>query len=126
VLRDNADGLPTILSAVVSDPLFKWNLTPGEARERQRAHSEEGDGTTKLENEVTAGGGEADNVMVTDNQANEAGIRAIARIQEKLQGYEDGTSGERQSVEGQVKLLINSARSDENLGKLYFGWSAFV
>jgi ataxia telangiectasia mutated family protein len=118
VLRDNANALLTILSAVVSDPLYKWNVSPVKARQCQMSDEErqvimEDDiskelGSTPMENE------------------NDAASRAIAKIHEKLQGYEDGTSGEQQSVEGQVQLLINSARDPDNLCALYFGWCPWL
>ena len=112
VLRENANGLLTILSAVVSDPLYKWSVTPREAQRRQRDNDEVMEG--ELEGEGTT------------EQANEDASHAIAKIHEKLQGYEDGTSGERQSIEGQVQLLINSATNPENLCGLYFGWAAWL
>jgi hypothetical protein len=49
------------------------------------------------------------------SEKNEAAANAIAKSKKKLQGYEDGTSGEQQSVEGQVQLLINSAKDPDNL-----------
>jgi hypothetical protein len=52
------------------------------------------------------------------SEKNEAAANAIAKIQEKLQGYEDGTSGEQQSVEGQVQLLINSAKDPDNVRRM--------
>ena len=121
VLRENSDALLTILSAVVSDPLFAWNMTPHKARKRQRSDNGEAEAEDiELENEA------ADAVDKTLVDMNEAGIRALARIQEKLQGYEDGSSGERQSVEGQVQMLINAARDEDNLCRLYCGWSAML
>lgn len=122
MLRENSDALLTILSAVVSDPLFVWNMTPREARRRQRADNEDANSAdVELEDEVA--GAEDD---TTSDDVNEAGLRALARIQEKLQGYEDGSSGERQSVEGQVQMLINAARDEDNLCRLFHGWSAHV
>ena len=55
-----------------------------------------------------------------------AGAKAIAKIHEKLQGYEDSTAGEQQGVEGQVQLLINSARDPDNLCLLYPGWEPWT
>jgi ataxia telangiectasia mutated family protein len=125
VLRDNADALLTILSAVVSDPAYKFCLTPREAQRRQRDNDDvvevelRGEGTTELENEAGVR-------ALAKIHENEAAVRALAKIHEKLQGHEDGTSGERQSIEGQVQLLINSARNPENLSLLYHGWSAWL
>ena len=57
---------------------------------------------------------------------NEAAAQAIAKVQEKLQGYEDGTSGEPQSVEGQVRWLLHTARDPDLLCEMYHGWQAWV
>ena len=45
VMRNNADTLLTILSAVVSDPLYKWSLSPLKANQHQRKNKEEDDST---------------------------------------------------------------------------------
>mgnify|MGYP001980634468 CR=1 FL=1 len=58
-----------------------------------------------------------------EQNENEAATRAIQKIHQKLQGYEEGNTGERQSVEGQVQLLINEARDPDNLCNLYHGWA---
>ena len=55
---------------------------------------------------------------------NDAATRTIAKINQKLSGYEEGTS-DKNSVEGQVKLLINAARDADNLCQLYVGWAPF-
>ena len=57
---------------------------------------------------------------------NEAAAAAISKIQEKLNGYEDGTSGEQQSVEGQIQLLINSARDRDQLCEMFHGWGPWT
>jgi len=90
VLRNNADTLLTILSAVVSDPLYKWSLS------------------------------------TSDDNRNDAADRAITKIHEKLEGYEDGTSGEHKTVAGQVKLLINEARDPGNLSVMFVGWAPWM
>merc|ERR1712228_144332 len=61
-----------------------------------------------------------------EQSQNEAANRAVEKIHQKLQGYEEGNSGERQSVEGQVQLLINSARDPDNLCNLFPGWAPFI
>jgi phosphatidylinositol kinase/protein kinase (PI-3 family) len=126
VLRENTNSLLTILSAVVADPLFKWNLTPREAMEIQRERKEDDTTSMEVETESDAAVTAVAAAAMTSDQRNEAALRAIGRIEEKLQGYEDGVSGERQSVEGQVQLLINSARDEENLCRMFFGWAAFA
>ena len=61
-----------------------------------------------------------------EDRSNEAGAKAIAQVHDKLQGYEDSTSGEQQGVEGQVQLLIDSARDAQNLCQLFYGWSPWI
>ena len=63
--------------------------------------------------------------MIAENE-NDAATLTIAKINEKLQGYEEGTYGEQQTVEGQVRLLINAARDPDNLCTLYHGWMPWL
>ncbi len=123
LLRENASVLLTILSAVVSDPLYKWSVSPVKARLRQRSDIEEEEVTKKIG--VHGNDTSLQNVMINEDK-NDAASRAIAKIEEKLQGYENGTTGECQTVEGQVQLLINAARDPDNLCTLYFGWAPWV
>jgi len=137
VLRDNAETLLTILSAVVSDPLYKWSMSPLQARKVQRAGDEDDDEDGDEDDEEEEG---ADGALASaigkhtssgaadennEQNQNEAATRAIQKIHQKLQGYEEGNTGERQSVEGQVQLLINEARDPDNLSMLYHGWAAW-
>jgi len=122
VLRNNASNLLTILSAVVSDPLYKWNVSPVKARQRQMAETFEGEKNI-LQDEKTLD----DSLDTSGNETkNDAANRAILKISEKLQGYEEGTRGEKQSIQGQVQLLINSARDPDNLCRLYEGWAPWL
>lgn len=117
VLRNNADTLLTILSAVVSDPLYRWSLTPVKANQKQRS---DGDEDSRL------GLPSAWMTSTSDENRNDAADRAIAKIHEKLEGYEDGTSGEHKTVAGQVKLLINEARDPGNLCMMFIGWAPWM
>lgn len=149
VLRDNASALLTILSAVVSDPLYLWSMSPVKARERQRWLEEEaataaaaatvdnnGDNAVEVRPRRNDGGGgegpplaglaPASPTWGDPADRNEAAAQAIAKVQEKLQGYEDGTSGEPQSVEGQVRWLLHTARDPDLLCEMYHGWQAWV
>ena len=115
VMRSNADTLLTILSAVVSDPLYKWSLSPLMANQRQRNDDE-----SRLD---------FPSVRVSsalDENRNDAADRAIAKIHEKLQGYEDGTSGEHKTIAGQVKMLINEARDRDKLCVMFAGWAPWM
>jgi len=123
VLRENADTLITVLSAVVSDPLYSWSVSPVKARQRE-------DDTTifssKENNSDHSGNISMPALAMIAENENDAATRTIAKINEKLQGYEEGTFGERQTVEGQVRLLINAARDPDNLCALYHGWMPWL
>jgi len=128
VLRDNAETLLTIVSAVISDPLYKWSVDP--LKKRRVQHEGEGEviddgGDRGVGRGGDPGFGRKHHAGVDPNQ-NEAANRAVQKVQQKLQGYEEGTSGERQSVEGQVQLLINSARDPDNLAVMYPGWMPWL
>lgn len=122
VLRNNSDALLTILSAVVNDPLYKWSLSPVEARKRQK------DCEANDEKVITDVGGVAG--LTTDlgssEAQNKAAAKAVAKIKAKLQGYEDWTSGEQHGILGQVLLLVNSARDPDNLCAMFPGWSPWI
>lgn len=114
LLKSNTNALSTILSAMASDPLYKWSLSPLKTRNRR----------ISIENRKRR---EVDfDDSLDSKEKNKAAARAISKVQEKLQGYEDGTAGEQQSVEGQVQLLINSARDHGNLSSMYPGWQPWV
>jgi len=128
VLRENASALLTILSAVVSDPLYKWSVSPVKARQHQRSDREDGNDDIVGQNRTSINNSRSIGEYLVDGSEdkNDAANRAIAKINEKLQGYEDGTAGERQSIEGQVQLLINAARDRDNLCSMYFGWAPWL
>ena len=115
VLRKNADSLLTILSAVVNDPLYKWSVSPVQASRRQRIAAADGAPLGK------AVSGDDD---LEDR--NEAANHAIRRVREKLNGYEDGTSGEQQTIEGQVRFLVRAARDPDDLSQMYAGWAPWM
>jgi ataxia telangiectasia mutated family protein len=140
VLRKNSDALLTILSAVVDDPLYKWSLSPVEARKRQKSDDDDKDGTrngssgrrgTRATKNGTSEATPSEDIgsVVDDNhnkEENKAGLKAIAKIKAKLQGYEDSTSGELHGIEGQVQVLVNSARDADNLCQMFPGWSPWI
>jgi len=128
LMRENSSAMMTILSAVVSDPLYKWSVSPVKARLKQAEEEDEEDIHDKPSSRVRR---KSTATYVADVDAiaedkNDAANRAMTKVKEKLQGYEDGMSGECQSAEGQVQLLINAARDPDNLCALYFGWAPWV
>jgi len=124
-LRENTDGLLTILSAIVADPFYKWNLAAQDVQNENPETKEAANDAEDVDDCSQEGRNqvEAENASVPDDEKN---TRAIARIQEKLQGYEDGTSGERQTVDSQVQLLLNAAQDPDNLCKMFVGWLPFL
>lgn len=131
---------------VIHDPLYKWLLSPLQARERQgngKRDNDDKDISMQREKEkekVKEKGKKNNNVKIAeknektnpDNIQREIGgagrnaaERTLQRIRSKLQGFEDPTSGGL-SVEGQVEFLINESKSVDNLSKLFVGWSPWL
>ena len=121
VLRENSGTILSVLSAVVSDPLYKWCISPVTARKRQsddEIQDTAQDGSNRFMNNHDSN--------KQNRSENDAAILALAKVREKLQGYEEGLAGERQSVEGQVRFLISSATDKENLSALFSGWAPWL
>lgn len=111
----------TILSAIVSDPLYRWSVSPAKARMRQQFEEKDvGGSTISMPKDLPSKNDD------TPSDQNEAAQQAITKVHEKLQGYEDGTSGEQQSIEGQVQFLINSARNPDLLCEMFPGWTPWM
>jgi len=115
ILRKHVQELLAILSAVVADPLYNWSINPNEAQRRQA------NGEKEVSYNLDIDG--SNSSIDKDLQATS---KILNKIKEKLQGYEDSTSGEQQGVEGQVQLLINSARDPNNLCNIFPGWGPWV
>lgn len=132
-LRKNARDLLTILSAVVADPLYRWQTDHIEARRRQTESDDDvistskkrqaGKNTRKVGKETATA---ETNTLVAKYDKNQAAIKTIEKIKHKLEGYEDSTFGDQQGVEGQVQLLVNSARDTNLLKEMYVGWAAWM
>lgn len=119
-LKHNSNGLLTILSAIVSDPLYKWSLG---SKKRNPQNTEEASKNEESRAQLLDNNNTVSCFMDHDENRNQVAAHAIARINEKLSGYEDGTLGEQQSVESQVQLLLNAAQSPDNLCCMYPGWA---
>ena len=111
------------------DPLYKWTISPVRALQlQQEPESQRREGTTVS---VTAGAGAHFTELTSHATAGEGSAhsqeaeRVIVRVQQKLQGYEEGSTSAL-GVEGQVNLLIQQARDPERLAALYFGWGAWI
>ena len=110
-LRQNAAEITTILDVLVHDPLYRWMLSPADARKRQRDDDDAG-----------ARGASGRASPAPDNQAAE---RVLFKVKQKLAGYADA-SHDALSVEGQVRHLIADARDPDNLCRLFPGWAPWL
>ncbi len=147
-LRKSATQVLTICEVVVRDPLYKWSLSPLEARKKQLrsklkglSKKDNGDGGgaegTFRDGSGAAVGGQSngtgsDEAHVQMASGLERGAtdmdvayRTIMTMRSKLQGYENPT-GEALSVEGHVEILVQSATDTKKLSRLYSGWAAWL
>ncbi|KAK9278063.1 hypothetical protein L1049_027621 [Liquidambar formosana] len=109
VMRTNKEALLTIVEVFIHDPLYKWALSPLKALQRQKETDD--DLETSLE-------GSQD-----EYEGNKDAARALMRVKQKLDGYEEG---EMRSVHGQVQQLIQDAIDPERLCQLFPGWGAWL
>ncbi|KAI9087642.1 hypothetical protein K1719_030512 [Acacia pycnantha] len=109
VMRTNKEALLTIVEVFIHDPLYKWALSPLKALQRQKETDDDLD-TTFLEPRG-------------DLEGNKDATRALLRVKQKLDGYEEG---EMRSVHGQVQQLIQDAIDPERLCQLFPGWGAWL
>lgn len=108
VMRENKEALLTIIEVFIHDPLYKWALSPLKALQRQK------------ETDYT------DSCLDDSQEAyegNKDAARAILRVKQKLDGYEDG---EMRSVEGQVRQLIQDAVDVDRLSQMFPGWGPWL
>ncbi|XP_054719337.1 serine-protein kinase ATM-like [Uloborus diversus] len=101
VMRNSQDVLLTILEVLLYDPLYEWTVPPSKS-------------PTQRSNLPTSYG---------TQEVNKLAERALMRLQQKLQGLEEGVA---MSIEGQVNLLIQQARDPNNLCRLYVGWQPYL
>ncbi|CAI5957055.1 unnamed protein product [Closterium sp. NIES-64] len=106
---------PTLDSAAVFiyDPLYKWALSPLKALHRQKMEESE----EAMEEEGTEE--ESGAAM----EGNEEATRALLRVKQKLDGFEDG---EMRSLAGQVQQLIKDAQDPDRLAVMFPGWGAWL
>ncbi|KAE8124229.1 hypothetical protein FH972_019134 [Carpinus fangiana] len=109
VMRTNKAALLTIVEVFIHDPLYKWALSPLKALQRQKETDD--DLETILE-------GSQD-----EYEGNKDAARALMRVKQKLDGYEEG---EMRSVHGQVQQLIQDAIDSERLCHMFPGWASWM
>ncbi|KAH8074346.1 serine/threonine kinase [Aureococcus anophagefferens] len=114
-LQRTRGEIVTILDVLIHDPLYRWMVSPKDARHRQR-HDDADDG----DDASRPGGGESN-----AGDANDDAERALFKVKQKLQGYEDA-GHDVLSVEGQVKNLVADATDPENLCVLFPGWAPWL
>ncbi|KAF8657076.1 hypothetical protein HU200_060414 [Digitaria exilis] len=108
VMRANKEALLTIIEVFIHDPLYKWALSPLKALQRQK--------DTDYTDSCLDDSQEA-------YEGNKDAARAILRIKQKLDGYEDG---EMRSVQGQVQQLIQDAVDVDRLCQMFPGWGPWL
>uniref|UniRef100_A0A0E0JD53 Serine/threonine-protein kinase ATM n=1 Tax=Oryza punctata TaxID=4537 RepID=A0A0E0JD53_ORYPU len=130
--RDMIDGMgvtgveDVIYQVFVHDPLYKWALSPLKALQRQKQYCSTDlkvvRTCTLLELETE----DIDSCLDDSQEAcegNKDAARAILRVKQKLDGYEDG---EMRSVQGQVQQLIQDAVDVDRLCQMFPGWGAWL
>jgi len=125
VLRSNRDALTTIIAVLVHDPILKWAV----GGRRQNADVTKSLGLPDAFRHITYSGliqlandGDFPKDVPSD-EGNLDAERALMRVKQKLDGYEDG---ELRSIEGQVQQLLHDARDPHKLAVMYAGWAAWV
>ncbi|XP_057988495.1 serine/threonine-protein kinase ATM isoform X2 [Hevea brasiliensis] len=109
VMRTNKEALLTIVEVFIHDPLYKWALSPLKALQRQKEMDDDLD--TSLDDSQD------------EYEGNKDAARALMRVKQKLDGYEEG---ELRSVHGQVQQLIQDAIDPERLCQMFAGWGAWM
>lgn len=123
VLRGHGMELLSILSVLVHDPLYKWALSPLKALQVQQEQRDvEDKGSDPAAGILRDAFVDSEVGPTAHSQEAE---RVLLRVQQKLQGYEEGTSAAL-GVEGQVNLLLQQARDPERLAALFGGWAPWV
>ncbi|KAL8261037.1 hypothetical protein R6Q59_025086 [Mikania micrantha] len=109
VMRTNKEALLIIIEVFIHDPLYKWALSPLKALERQKETDD--DLEASLEDSED------------EYEGNKDAARALLRVKQKLDGYEEG---EMRSVHGQVQQLIQDAIDPDRLCHMFPGWASWL
>ncbi|XP_065875882.1 serine/threonine-protein kinase ATM isoform X2 [Euphorbia lathyris] len=109
VMRANKEALLTIVEVFIHDPLYKWALSPLKALQRQKDKDDDADAILEE--------------IEDENEGNKDAARALMRVKQKLDGYEEG---ELRSVHGQVQQLIQDAIDSDRLCQMFAGWGAWM
>eukprot|EP01039_Chlorochromonas_danica_P007201 gene7201-7967_t len=133
-LQEHSANLMVILEVVIFDPLFKWSLSPLQARNKQHleqaANAEDPDPPRRSHRMVLPARNAAPTPpdLPTSNTHIDAANKTLSRIRAKLQGFEEQLSAGdvALSVEELVSVTINAAREPANLCRIFPGWSPWL
>ena len=113
----------TSLQVLIHDPLYLWTISPLKALSLQRqpegeetAATHRGGGGEMVEGDQTVGANSC-------GSSNKMAERVLLRLQEKLEGIEDGVP---LGISGQVNHLIQEATDITNLCQLFPGWQPWI
>ena len=106
------------------DPLYLWTISPLKAFTIQR-RADGDDTSVSTTNGEQIFEGEQTNRTAngSSSSSNKMAERVLLRLQEKLEGIEDGVP---LSVSGQVNHLIQEATDTANLCLLFAGWQPWI
>nr|CCA18851.1 phosphatidylinositol kinase (PIK5) putative [Albugo laibachii Nc14] len=123
LLRNKSASVITILEVFVYDPLYRWTISPLKALRLQCNRPT----VSERSKSLYAMNNSPENHINQDAQGNhnDAAARALLRVKQKLEGYED-PNGNALSVEGQVKYLVQQAQDPQNLSCLFPGWAPWM
>nr|QSX72307.1 ATM kinase [Halisarca dujardinii] len=119
-MKDSREEVRTIVEVLLHDPLYMWTLKTGQI---QPSCKEDADLlATYASGDILA---ELDSLAATQREGSVSKMadRALLRLQEKLDGYEEGVS---LSTSGHINVLIQMATSIENLSCLFPGWQPWI
>lgn len=129
VMHNNQQSLLTILQVLLYDPLYNWTLSPGKAHQLQQKQQQRDTSKKNNNNNSSSspysGESDADVPLNSDKSTNvnKVAERVLMRLQQKLQGIEDGVQ---LSLVGQINHLIQEAQDPKNLCKLFPGWQPYI
>ena len=111
---------------LLHDPLYMWTISPIKSLNLQGSTRDNGELTVTTNNSEDLSLSDDSNRQAANNNkipSNKMAERVLLRLQEKLEGIEDGTL---LSVTGQVNHLIQEAMDPHNLCQLFPGWQAWI
>lgn len=107
-LREEREGIMTLLNVLRYDPLYSWTVSPLKAKQLQETEDERVQGVDGMEHQSS---------RREEDDAGEAG-RALTIVEKKL--------SKTLSTAATVSELISQATDERNLAVLFAGWSAWV